>query len=301
MAQKGENIHDKFVKESFSDPERAGSFLETFLPEDLAKVLDLQKIVVKHDSYLTEELKMFFSDLIFEVPLREKNAEVEIILLFEHKSSPDEWVVFQVANYVFSHWIKCISNKEKIKPIIPIIYYQGKARWQPVDIKKCFQDYSEEILTYLPKVPYVYLPLHQMDEKSILNMSNSLMISAIMAQRTRIEPMRLAQDLVDILRLFPHREANWNFFQIMVVYLSKSSDLPRDYIIEALTTFSEPLKSQVMTTYDQIKLEGKLEGLAQAQKDLVLKAVENDLKIGIISNITGLSEEQIEAIIDQSK
>lgn len=64
-----------------------------------------------------------------------------------------------------------------------------------------------------------------------------------------------------------------------------------------------------MTTYDQIKLEGKiegkiegkLEGLAQAQKELVLKAVKNDLKIGIISNITGLSEEQVQAIIDQSK
>lgn len=36
-----ENIHDKFVKATFSDTERAIAFFEKFLPQELVSVLNL--------------------------------------------------------------------------------------------------------------------------------------------------------------------------------------------------------------------------------------------------------------------
>ncbi|MBK9567385.1 MAG: Rpn family recombination-promoting nuclease/putative transposase [Saprospiraceae bacterium] len=59
------NIHDKFVRESFSDPGRAIAFLERFLPDEMLKNLNLSSLKVLQESYLNEALKEHFSDLVF--------------------------------------------------------------------------------------------------------------------------------------------------------------------------------------------------------------------------------------------
>jgi Putative transposase, YhgA-like len=42
MKEKINNIHDKFVRESFSDVRRAASFFEQFLPKELVSSLELR-------------------------------------------------------------------------------------------------------------------------------------------------------------------------------------------------------------------------------------------------------------------
>jgi len=69
MANDFHNIHDKFVRESFSDPERAVAFFEIMLPEDLYAKLDMKTLKCLQESYIDNELSEYFSDLIFEVSL----------------------------------------------------------------------------------------------------------------------------------------------------------------------------------------------------------------------------------------
>jgi hypothetical protein len=40
------NIHDKFVREAFSDPNRAAASFKTILPEDLVSQLNLDQLSV---------------------------------------------------------------------------------------------------------------------------------------------------------------------------------------------------------------------------------------------------------------
>ena len=44
------SIHDKFVRESFSDPVRAIAFLERFLPDEMINNLDLPTLRVLQES-----------------------------------------------------------------------------------------------------------------------------------------------------------------------------------------------------------------------------------------------------------
>ena len=45
------NIHDKFVRESFSDPVRAIAFLERFLPDEMLKNFDFFSFKVLQEIY----------------------------------------------------------------------------------------------------------------------------------------------------------------------------------------------------------------------------------------------------------
>ncbi|MBK7636682.1 MAG: Rpn family recombination-promoting nuclease/putative transposase [Saprospiraceae bacterium] len=142
------NIHDKFVRESFSDPVRAIAFLERFLPDEMINNLDLPTLRVLQESYLNEALKEHFSDLVFEISLKNNaDTKTDISILFEHKSSPDKHVLIQVGHYMFAHWVKCLAEKKKLKVIIPMIYYQGKKEWTLADLSSLFDSYPDFIKT----------------------------------------------------------------------------------------------------------------------------------------------------------
>jgi len=149
MAKRSHNIHDTFVRESFSDPGRAVAFFERFLPENLVQHFDFKTLTVLNESYINETLKEHFSDLVFEISLKdETSVKTDVVLLFEHKSSPDRNVLFQVGHYMFAHWTKCLAEKGEPKPILPLIYYQGKKNWKVGHLPDLFKNYPKEIKNY---------------------------------------------------------------------------------------------------------------------------------------------------------
>lgn len=74
MAKRSHNIHDVFVRESFSDSERAVAFFERYLLETIVNHLDLETLTVLKETYINETLKEHFSDLVFEVSLKFDNG-----------------------------------------------------------------------------------------------------------------------------------------------------------------------------------------------------------------------------------
>ncbi len=84
------NPHDKYFKEVFSNTEDAIAFLKRSLPQELAGNIDFDKLKPLKDSYIDEELKENFSDLVFSTTYKGK-TEILITLLFEHKSRPERY------------------------------------------------------------------------------------------------------------------------------------------------------------------------------------------------------------------
>ena len=63
------NPHDKFFKEVFSQKKTAVNFLAHHLPSDVLEALNLETIEIRKDSFIDEELRESFSDLLYEVKL----------------------------------------------------------------------------------------------------------------------------------------------------------------------------------------------------------------------------------------
>lgn len=103
MANEPVNPHDAFFKQYLSRPQVAADLLRRQLPADVVALLDLDQLNLTKDSFVDEQLRTHFSDLVYRT-MTTTATPVTISLLFEHKSYPDEWVDFQVLRYEVNLW-----------------------------------------------------------------------------------------------------------------------------------------------------------------------------------------------------
>jgi predicted transposase/invertase (TIGR01784 family) len=89
------NPHDLFFRKTFSRIEIAHNFIENYLPAEVVAAVDLETLKLQKDSFIDEELQEHFSDLLYQVQLRD-GSEANVYFLLEHKSSPDVLVAFQL-------------------------------------------------------------------------------------------------------------------------------------------------------------------------------------------------------------
>ena len=306
MEDKINNIHDKFVRESFSDVERAQSFFEKMLPAELIKQLDFNTLKDTKESYIDKELSEYFSDLVFEVSLiNTPETKTDVVMLFEHKSTPDKHVLIQVGYYMFAHYFKCVRQRKKMKVIIPVIYYQGQKKWtapQPLDL---FAGYPDAIKQFIPNLNHVFIALHLIPESDLLSIRNTLMATALVAQKWRFNPIKLADDLMKILSIFEDKDYDWNFLEMAFVYINNVSELETEDVKKIISAIPPKIKENIMTTYSKIKEEGRQEGRQEGilkgehkkQIEVVLNCFDNKLPIPLIANITQLSEDDVIKIL----
>ncbi|WP_162344022.1 Rpn family recombination-promoting nuclease/putative transposase [Cyclobacterium salsum] len=298
MAKRYHNIHDAFVRESFSDAERAVAFLECFLPEKLVKHINFESLTVLKETYINEALKEHFSDLVFEVSLKSDNSvKTDVVLLFEHKSSPDRNVLFQVGYYMFAHWTKCLTENKEPKPIIPIIYYQGKKNWKVGNLSDLFKNYPEEIRNYMPTLNPIFIDLKTISKDQLMEMRNNLMGAAILAQQWRINPTKLKEDFERIFRLLPIEDTKMNFLEMIVVYALNVSEITEAQLGETIKSIPEPLKEKIMTTYTMLIEKGIQKGKIEEKNEVIVSLFDEGFETAKIAKIVKLSEEKVVAIL----
>ncbi len=66
------NPHDKFFKEVWTQPGAARSFLQEYLPAEVTALLDFDRMRLVKDAFVDEMLHEHFTDLLYEVALRER-------------------------------------------------------------------------------------------------------------------------------------------------------------------------------------------------------------------------------------
>ena len=96
------NPHDKFFKETFSLRDNVIDFLKGTFPEEIFKKLDLSTLTRDNNSYIDEELKEHFSDIVYTCYCKDK--ELKITLLFEHKSYSVTCPYLQILKYLLKRY-----------------------------------------------------------------------------------------------------------------------------------------------------------------------------------------------------
>ena len=130
--------HDSFFKQLMSDPEAVKDFLKGFLPRSLSERIDYDSVRVIDTEKTDRKYRKFYLDLSVECRLY--GQESEIYIVFEHKSYPDRFTLIQLLNYFSVVWEDNIKNKQRLKPIIPVVFYHGRTRF---NLPREFSDYFE--------------------------------------------------------------------------------------------------------------------------------------------------------------
>ena len=133
--------HDNFIKSILSDRSAAIAFIETFLPATVVGLLDLGSLTYDTTTFISTEMAERFADLLLDVRIKQSEESVKIAVLVELKSHRDKHTAFQLLEYIALAYRRQIKQKQKLKLIIPLIYYHGKSKWTPDSIHNFFKNF----------------------------------------------------------------------------------------------------------------------------------------------------------------
>ena len=150
------NPHDKYVRALMQDPKIAAEFFAAYADEDIKQHIDLTAIELQNTSFITDDLKEYFSDLVYKCPYfahsdnqHSSDQPAKMILLVEHQSTLDKYIPIRVFHYLFNFLnqeLRVLKSKQpsldKLPPFYALIFYNGKQNLDDFSSKltDCFDD-----------------------------------------------------------------------------------------------------------------------------------------------------------------
>ena len=115
----------------------ARELLRSQFPRELIDDLNLETLEHVDTSFIDANLKRRFVDRLFKVEVSKqlhkslgmKTRYVYLLVLIDHKSSPDSHTVIQMLGYIVRIWENAIENGQPLAPIIPWVVYNGVNPW----------------------------------------------------------------------------------------------------------------------------------------------------------------------------
>jgi len=251
--------HDWFFKMVFGQVNNTEQFIEIFLPE-LHKYLVPGSLRPYNTEKLSRKYEKYHLDLAFDCKMKIENndMDVQIYILFEHKSYPDKHTPSQILFY------KAVMAEEDEKlsrpyrPVIPIVFYHGEQSWNiKVDIPD-FLSTELYISKYLHTLSYILFDVSKIDDTFLINnlYSNACLLSSVYAMKNIFRDLNHLRPILEKLIIEDIRECLYIIIDYTVL-------VKRD--IEAVESILIEIGGQerMQTLTEKWKQEGLQQGIQQ--------------------------------------
>ena len=199
--------HDSLIARLFSSKKNVRDFMKQYLPEEVKNEINLKKISIDMSQYVSDELKKYTSDIVIRTQTRKPEhgepADVDIYILFEHKSYHDDKTLIQLLRYMYLMYQKDSDEGRPCRVIIPFVFYHGKSEWK---IPAQFSDQlnvSDALKYYCLNYRYILFDTHRWDfneEKKTEISRNIEMFTSIMLLKSAFEKnMNFFSKVIDFL------------------------------------------------------------------------------------------------------
>ena len=292
---KAQNPHDKFFKDTFSNPLVARDFIENYLPESNLKMVDLNELEIQNGSHVDAELSELFSDMLFRTKINQRDGY--LYFLFEHKSYPDRMVALQLLTYMVRIWNRNMNKKldTHIPMIIPMVICHGETKWKisPMfsDLILNFDTLPEEVIQVIPNYRYLLYDLSQFTDEDIKGKAE-LMITLSVARdifkKSGEEFMETIFKAARALEELDEKETGLQYFETYMRYiLSSGPKLTKEQLTTVIKELAVTYKegSEItMTLAEVLREEGFEEGIEKGETRAFSKMAIKSLtkKFGII-------------------
>ena len=291
--------HDKLFKEILSDRKEAIKFINRYLHLNL-----LENEIEKYEKeFRTEEFSNIEADVVYKV----KNKNV--FILIEHQSSVDLKMAYRILRYK-NAIIESAINKRKLKEknykipkVIPIVLYTGRRKWQKLSI----EDIEERIEGYGKiELGYNLVDTNEFTREQLLE-DNLITSKAMLIEKSQNKE-ELYRNIEDIIS-YKNKMEDFEYEQLEKIV---KYELMGTEDKEIISKFIKKIKNReesenIMMNAAKIinreirkqrkegREEGREEGIAEGMI-LVAKRLKGKMHIKDISQITGLSEKEIEKL-----
>ncbi|MFN0016449.1 MAG: Rpn family recombination-promoting nuclease/putative transposase [Saprospiraceae bacterium] len=172
--------HDTYFEQVFKVQPVALQLLQTFLPPDQLAALNLQTLQLSSDSFLSDDLRESFSDLVYTCETTQAHP-VRICLLLEHKSrSTGRRIYVQLGNYLRGIQEEDIRQKRPCFTLtIPILFYHGQDPWDPKPLREQYGAVPPALAGYVPHFDILKINVQSMLDEEIRGMQDAVLLSNI--------------------------------------------------------------------------------------------------------------------------
>ncbi len=273
------NIHDKFVKERLSQRENAIDFLKNYLPAELLEIVDLTGIKIEKDSFVTEELKEYFTDLLYKVDI--KGNESYVYVLFEHKSYPDKYVSLQILEYILKCWKVKKKGNKKLPVVLPLVIYHGKKNWKYGNrLSEIVSKEDVRLQKYIPDFEYILYDICRYEDEEITGIEEMKLFMQLLKYGGLD---KLEEELEKILELLKYLMNDRDKFTSYIIYIMKIIEIePKKLAKMVSEKVSKEGGELIMTTAQILINEGMEIGIIEGEIRGLLEGIELalDIKFG---------------------
>lgn len=298
------NPHDKFFKETLGNVSLAKDFIMHYLPAEILGIIELDTLQPQKDSFVAEDLKEYFSDLLFGVQIN--GLEGYLYFLFEHKSYQTKNISFQLLTYMVEIWESKLNKEEnkELPLIIPIVIYHGREKWRiPNSLGDQFigfHDLPRNIQHCIPDYEYLLYDFSPNGHEQIKGETELWLFLQILKN---IFVKDVEQTIIVIERASTAIESNQSgnrFYNTLIRYiLSAREDLSIEEVNERLPKEG---RERFMSVADQLREEGEIKGIKKGREEVKSEIARKMLKQGMneeeIMTLTGLSKNDIKDLMD---
>jgi len=286
---KTDNAHNNFFVEVFSNRENALDFLLGTLPPRLKNELNLNTIKLDSGSYVDEELKTHFSDILYTCKTISRK-DVYVSLLFEHKSYKPRYPRLQLLRYMLNIWYSQVKQRKPLQPVIPIVLYHGRGKWRKKRFAEYFPGMPAVFKRFIPRFDYLLTDLSDFSDEDIKSStySRSALIISLLIMKYIFKPKMLLSYLKKFLELdtlYYREEEGLKFIESVFRYIFLATEIEQERIVEKAAAISDTVEEKAMTTGEKLINKGLKQGIEQGREEGIEQGIEQGREEGIEQGI----------------
>ena len=268
--------HDRYFRESFGRLEIARDFLRHNLPEPLLAEIDLATLEISEDTYVAEDLRADCSDLVYRVDYG--GGELQVYLLFEHKSRPEHWTLLQLLRYVVAsgdEYRKQHPTTRHLPPVYPLVLYHGQRKWRA---PASFHDLVEPLPAALaPFVPQLRYALHEISARTNGEIKGEVLTRLVQLAMRHIyskEPIASLRELLALMRQIVDQTAATEILSTLLRYYVQANSRLDEDKVRALLTETPNGETTMQTFIDRYIEQGRQQGTQEGGAAILLRQIE---------------------------
>lgn len=289
---------DKLFKEVMEKPANAIEYIKTHYAE-LAEQLELSTFQVEREKLSVPNFKTFEADIVYTCKFKNSDEDLNISLLWENKSEPDEYIFIQIGLYLFLRYYKMVKSEDlKLEPIIPLVFYNGKRDWIPKNLTTLLKEHAflDVFEKYLPQFDFHFTNIRKVPTEELLKIKSAFFRSAMIAMANKYD-----YDL--LLQFFPvifdigEEDARIT----MVTYIYGVHERLPEQIKKDVSPFSINIQNLIMGTLAKFEERGETKGIIKGKIESIQLMYKSGFTIEQIVKTLKESEEFVKKAIESIK
>ncbi|CAM4500636.1 MAG: ISNCY family transposase ISPlu22 [Legionella sp.] len=290
------NAHDQFFRTAMMDKRVARDFLMSWLPGEICQSVDFEKLEIQPRSHINDVRKESAVDVLFKTEI--EGHEAYIYLLLEHQSTPDQLMPFRMLKYIcniIDHHLKThdTKNDKKIPLIYPLVIYHGKRKYPFSTNLGDLIDAPQALVERYFLKPFQLIDLGQIDDEILKQHTWAGVMEFALKHIFARDIMPWLKKITESLHQLDQAGGR-DFIAIVLQYLLERGELSdKDAFFKLIDTqISHEVGEKIMSLAEQLKAEGKNEGILEIAK----RMLDEGSDLVFVAKVTGLSLDKIKAL-----